>query len=795
MFDKTLFQKPSDEFAPVPFWFWNDGLEEKEIAYELKEMASQGIHEAIIHARKGLSVPYLSEGWFEKIGFALKTAEALHMRLWIYDEDNWPSGYAGGKVLESDPDFAAKCLTMEKIYPVLGKPVIVSEKEGSEIVSVVAVYQDKEFVDITDFGKNGKEPWHSETLSWEVFVFRMERCGHCPAYSSLPYVDLLNTEATKRFVEVTHKEYQRRFPSYFGTTIKGFFTDEPGFYENYLEQAKNLNTIIWTRRFPERFLSFYGYDIRPYLPVLWQDMALSSKIRKDYYDAVSRFYRESYFDVLSSFLKQYGLLSIGHLHREERLEWQVKGEADFFKAIDGLDYSGIDCIDRGFPRVTEKLASSASDLLRKERTLSETFGCFGWGLTPQEMKERIDFQYVQGINMMVLHAFFSSIDGFRKKESPPSLFYQNAYWPSFHLLSDYTARLSYALSIGEHLPKVALYYPSLLAQRLYKPLDTYEVKVIDECLLRLTKALLLSGVDFEFVPESFLSNGRIEGASLCIGKRRFEALLLPCAPDSDISQMVSSFAKRGRCYELGESQKVPSSSFYPYFNEGALVRSLKKEIETGFDGENVISYRRDEQNESLLFLLNYLKEGNEISLLVPSNMDVELWDASEGEGFLLFGGKENPSKERLCFQGKEAMLLRFVPKGSSLPKRNEKPFRKEPLAFASARFNDVSYPETSAHLNNLHSFDGEVALSYSFEGKKGEETHILFEGVKDFGTLLINGKEVGSALFAPFEFDVSKDVMDGENAVVFKIHNTKSNAFEGTDLDAGLIGGAFVLRR
>ena len=173
MLDKKLFKNPPKEYAPVPFWFWNSAMKDEEIVFELEEMVKEHIYEVILHARKGLPIAYLSEEWFHRVEVTLKTAKRLGMRVWIYDEDNWPSGYASGKVLERDSSFAAKCLTVEKIYPVLGKPVIVPEKKGAELVATIAVYQDKKFIDITDYGRNGKEPWHSETLCWEVFVFRM----------------------------------------------------------------------------------------------------------------------------------------------------------------------------------------------------------------------------------------------------------------------------------------------------------------------------------------------------------------------------------------------------------------------------------------------------------------------------------------------------------------------------------------------------------------------------------------------------------------------------------------------
>ena len=264
------FRNPPKEYTLAPFWFWNDSLEEDSIAFQLEEMYKKGVYECIIHARKGLEVEYLSDKWFDRIRFAAAYARKKGMKLWIYDEDNWPSGYAGGRVIADNADFAATCLSVEKIYPVMYEDITVEDVPGKELVAVVAVHKNEEFFDITDHENHCCKPWHSETLQWEVFVFRMEKCRHKPCYINSPYIDMLNPAATDSFIRHTHAEYKRRLPEFWGSTICCFFTDEPGFYQNYAEQAKNINTIIWTRDFPERFRERFGYDIILPLFAVWE---------------------------------------------------------------------------------------------------------------------------------------------------------------------------------------------------------------------------------------------------------------------------------------------------------------------------------------------------------------------------------------------------------------------------------------------------------------------------------------------------------------------------------------------
>ena len=223
------FRQPPGEYGPVPFWFWNDGLDIPSLLWQLDEMRDKGISSCIIHARKGLGPGYLSEKWFDAVGAVLNRAAQTGMRVWIYDEDNWPSGYAGGRVARENPDFAARCLTREKIYPVLGKTLTVPERPGTRLAGVVAAYENRRFVDLLDPLTGRVKEWAPQTLRWEVHVFREQTCAHRPAYSDLPYTDLLNPKAVSCFVRVTHAEYKRRFPQHWGKTLVGFFTTSRAF--------------------------------------------------------------------------------------------------------------------------------------------------------------------------------------------------------------------------------------------------------------------------------------------------------------------------------------------------------------------------------------------------------------------------------------------------------------------------------------------------------------------------------------------------------------------------------------
>lgn len=93
-----------------PFWFWNGMQNEPEITAQLKEFADSGCRGAVLHARKGNQIPYLSDRWIELVEFACEEARKLNLKIWIYDEEGYPSGNAGMRIQKEHPELIQKCL-------------------------------------------------------------------------------------------------------------------------------------------------------------------------------------------------------------------------------------------------------------------------------------------------------------------------------------------------------------------------------------------------------------------------------------------------------------------------------------------------------------------------------------------------------------------------------------------------------------------------------------------------------------------------------------------------------------
>jgi len=106
------FADPPRAFGIMPFWFWNDDLDEAELVRQIRAFHAKGFGGFVPHARVGLSrrVGYLTDEFFRLMRVAVAEAARLGMQVILYDEGSYPSGSAQGRVVAENPDFAARCL-------------------------------------------------------------------------------------------------------------------------------------------------------------------------------------------------------------------------------------------------------------------------------------------------------------------------------------------------------------------------------------------------------------------------------------------------------------------------------------------------------------------------------------------------------------------------------------------------------------------------------------------------------------------------------------------------------------
>ena len=111
---REKFKNPKMEFRSAPFWSWNDELKDKELQKQIDEMKKGGLGGFFMHSRIGLITPYFSKEWMKRIKHTVEYSKKKGMLAYLYDEDRWPSGFAGGKIPKKGKSYRKQGLELTK---------------------------------------------------------------------------------------------------------------------------------------------------------------------------------------------------------------------------------------------------------------------------------------------------------------------------------------------------------------------------------------------------------------------------------------------------------------------------------------------------------------------------------------------------------------------------------------------------------------------------------------------------------------------------------------------------------
>ncbi|UCE48314.1 MAG: hypothetical protein JSW47_22280, partial [Phycisphaerales bacterium] len=374
----TLFANPPRQYSSGPLWVWNDMLTEQQIVDTMKDLATQKVRQVFVHPRPGLMTPYMSDDWFRLWKVALSEARKLDMNVWIYDENSYPSGFAGGLVPDAMPESRGRGLAFRDQKSV--------GKFGDDTLAVFTLSGDG-YEDITDQVKAGKKFPEGRYLTVAI-----SRANPSPWYGGKFYVDILYPGVTEKFLEVTMGPYKRLLGSEFGKRIPGVFTDEP-----HLQPAGGHP---WTPDLPELFKKRWGYDLMDHLPSLVRPLGDYKRVRHNYIQVLLEAFIDRWARPYYDYCEKNALEFTGHYWEHEwpnclrspdnmaMYAWHQR------PAIDTLmnQYRQDTHAQFGNVRAVKELSSVANQLGRK-RTLCEAYGAGGWDLRFEDMKRIGDWLY------------------------------------------------------------------------------------------------------------------------------------------------------------------------------------------------------------------------------------------------------------------------------------------------------------------------------------------------------------------------------------------------------------------
>lgn len=555
---RKQFENPAVSYRALPMEF--DQAKPAEYAAGLAE----GHWGGALFRHGGGADGYLidKDGW-DKFKTAVAECKRNGLDVWIYDEQFYPSGRAGGQTTDGHPEMEAQGLFYASM------DVHVSDKDGKLVewklpdgkpfyvavfpISLIGtIYGDGE--DMTGNVRDGVLKAELRKGGWRLVAFvenRLYDGTHAPVTTGQPYLNVLDPAAVKRFIELTHERYYANCGDEFGKTIKAFFTDEPSVQGGFLTaEAQPYPALSWYHGLPEIFKARNGYDIRKALPALFNDAGADTvRYRCDWYSTLSQQIADAYFKQIRGWCEAHKVASTGHLLWEESLLYHAPFYGSVFPPLRELDWPGIDVLGCGRQAtqgshieggpVAPKLISSAAHIYGKPRTMTESFCFVSKKDKPiEELIAHVAWQWALGINSLSVLSIKKhyDVDEFRR-------------------LNDFTGRVGSVLTRGDFVADVAVLYPIASVWAHFVPTNRHvsyigdqpRAREVDEAFRNVSRELLACQRDYDYLDEDAICAARIENGAITIGKNRYTILVLPHASvlRYDTLKQVARFVDSG----------------------------------------------------------------------------------------------------------------------------------------------------------------------------------------------------------------------------------------------------------
>ncbi|HBG77282.1 MAG TPA: hypothetical protein DDW84_00320 [Phycisphaerales bacterium] len=529
------FANPPAIFRPVPFWSWNERMNPKDIRRQIDLMADAGWGGVMIHSRKGLITPYLGDEWFNAVDAAVEQCRKRDLKVWLYDEDKWPSGFSGGTVPLADKSFRMHAL-------------IARSDESATFEDAEPIGQPRDGIRIY--------VW-TAPLGQEFFN------GTC-------FTDHMSRRAMKKFLVEGYESYHSRYREHYGRLIVAEFTDEPC---TIFRRELPVGAVPYSPELPERFEQMHGYSPIDKLYLLFSEDAGAEKFRIHYFRTVNDLFENNYSRQLGDWCAEHNIDLTGHYIIEGTLYDQQNWGSKIMPNYRHMGIPGIDHLGRHITeRHTAKQCQSVVNQYGKKRMLSEMYGCCGQGLSFEDRHWIASQQMCLGVNLLNYHLSLYTMAGCRKRDFPPNIFYQQPWWPLNRLIDDSLSRTCVALSQGQYHAEALVLHPQESTFLLWQSkvsndrqltLLGYDeeptikgvknkIEAIQSQLQSITDALLGSQRTYDFADETILADaGKVEMLNgrpvLNIGQMYYPAVILPAMATMAVSTMIllESFQNAG----------------------------------------------------------------------------------------------------------------------------------------------------------------------------------------------------------------------------------------------------------
>lgn len=757
------FLYPDNEFSPFPFWFLNGDLKEEKIEKQMRDFVSKGIYGVVLHPRVGIprTLEYLSDAFMQKIVFAVKTAKELGMKVLLYDEGMYPSGSAHGKVVQENPDYAAKGMRLVKEADEIGEDEQILYRfalqmtgENEYVYGTSRVLKDREkpspFEEIrmlvSGFTGGTIRGIHEEEDDGQKFA---PKAG-----------DLLNADAMQAFIRHTHEVYYKYLSDEFGETVIGFFTDEP----SPTGRASKRGMIAWTDGFDGEMLKS-GFKAEDFPALFLKCGGKERKICAEYERLVNTRLTRTYYHPVSKWCEAHNIVLCGHPHSAQDsmllTEFQIPGQDIVWRWVapeNDLSLSGEQSAQ----------AKCASDVARHtgaRRNLNECFGCCGpkgemWALNVWDMKWYLNWLFARGCNFIVPHAFFYELDTPVQADRPPDVGPNNIFWDEYAVISEYIKRMCMLNTDSVNQAKVAV----------LGSCDALEVDGV--------RTLYENHVEFNYLLDVHLSASKIEKGKIFVRNQAYSALIVPESLDYAPGT-------------IDAVEKAKAAGVYVTDHADRKILSFKTCLLNKNAGDIRVSHLR-KNGADVLILVNENEKAYRGKVTVPFEGGLTVLDPWTGEAKRLVTAG---SALEIEIGGREIKVI------TNDAHKGELPLYKIDRRKKKRRNLDCSW---TMHLPNGKAVKGlfdwrdipEISV-YSGEVEYSADITILNEAKKrmlDLGLvyekarLYVNGKEAGVRIAPPYAFDITGYMKKGKNDIRVIVTNSLVSKYEKRAWISGMLG-------
>lgn len=467
----------------LSFWSINDALDLDALTVQLDELKASGLDGVIFHPRYYPNQPkYMSEAYLDIVSDLILYAKRIGMEFWLYDENGWPSGTAGGEVLARRPELACQWVSY------------------------------------------GQRPDGQLGIT----------------FHSKPGVSSFQADATALFIEITHEAYRFGLKPEAFEYVTGFFSDEVGFLDGH-GVTVHSGGVPWDERFPAMYRQRYGEALEPLLPLLFVDGEGHEQVRTRYWEMITDALVEGFYQPIEAWCETHGKRFTAHLKAEEHPYFQLSFSGSCFQVLQGIETPAIDALERYpgnhfYPRLLHSVAMQQG----RDGCLAEAMGGSGWGVTPESFTRYILWLAGHGIDQFVLHLNQFKLKTQAIKDWPPSMPCHLTWKEAFpSLLASIRQKAGELPDLGGE-PDVLIVVPTRGIMASFLPEEARRMNIHDgsnvpdslsgrrnQKLLQLVEACYAAGIHYEFTEERVLeADGKIEPGRLRIGSRRYREVII-----------------------------------------------------------------------------------------------------------------------------------------------------------------------------------------------------------------------------------------------------------------------------